>query len=321
VSEIVVSKSTVDEASIVWEKSPHSTIFTNPSVLAKMSHQVNWYVAKKGDELLCAWPVCIDEKHQIYTPPFSYYVGPFWSDIGWKIPSHRSLARRLEVYDAFMRKFEDDYGGFICSLPIGLHDVRPFDWWNYHDNDKPRVSIFPRYTAQVTELTHDYPLEVYYRELRRRELKKVERAARYTLGQNVSSETIFDLYASTMERQGQTIDGGVKKSIEILHNLVLDGYGYLTVVHDNETQNRVAYVALLLRASGVSNLVLNLTHEDYRGTGVSAYGIHNSIIMCIDLGDTVFDFNGANSPKRGDDKHSYGAKEKLYFDIDYHLKP
>lgn len=30
-----------------------------------------------------------------------------------------------------------------------------------------------------------------------------------------------------------------------------------------------------------------------------------------------FDFNGANSPLRGDDKHSYGASEKLYFQLDY----
>ena len=30
-----------------------------------------------------------------------------------------------------------------------------------------------------------------------------------------------------------------------------------------------------------------------------------------------FDFNGANSPLRGDDKHSYGAEEKLYFQLKY----
>ena len=29
------------------------------------------------------------------------------------------------------------------------------------------------------------------------------------------------------------------------------------------------------------------------------------------------DFNGANSPNRGDDKHSYGAGQELFFEINY----
>jgi hypothetical protein len=76
----------------------------------------------------------------------------------------------------------------------------------------------------------------------------------------------------------------------------------------------------VLRASSVSNLVLNLTSDEYRKSGISAYGVHASIQKAISLGDTVFDFNGANSPRRGDDKHSYGAEEKLYFDISYQCK-
>jgi hypothetical protein len=32
--------------------------------------------------------------------------------------------------------------------------------------------------------------------------------------------------------------------------------------------------------------------------------------------DTI-DFNGANSPRRADDKHSYGAGAELFFELSY----
>ena len=45
----------------------------------------------------------------------------------------------------------------------------------------------------------------------------------------------------------------------------------------------------------------------------------NAIQFSKKVGCKCFDFNGANSPKRSDDKHSYGAEEKLYFNISYNM--
>ena len=48
---------------------------------------------------------------------------------------------------------------------------------------------------------------------------------------------------------------------------------------------------------------------------MAALNILSSIMSAKNNGKKVFDFNGANSPDRGDDKHSYGAKYKLYFEV------
>ena len=64
------------------------------------------------------------------------------------------------------------------------------------------------------------------------------------------------------------------------------------------------------------HLVLNSCENNWRKKGIMAWGTNNLINDYIGK-FKYFDFNGANSPLRGDDKHSYGASEKLYFQLDY----
>ena len=49
--------------------------------------------------------------------------------------------------------------------------------------------------------------------------------------------------------------------------------------------------------------------------GCNAFLIHKTIMMSKNLGVKSFDFNGANSPQRADDKHSFGSSPDLFFDI------
>ncbi len=61
-SNIVVIEIVGSDANVIWENSPHGTVFTKPSVLEKLANQVRWFVARKGNEVLCCWPVCFDKK-------------------------------------------------------------------------------------------------------------------------------------------------------------------------------------------------------------------------------------------------------------------
>jgi hypothetical protein len=45
--------------------------------------------------------------------------------------------------------------------------------------------------------------------------------------------------------------------------------------------------------------------------------VFKAIETARDRGLKHFDFNGANSPARGDNKHSFDAEPVLYFDIEY----
>jgi len=62
--------------------------------------------------------------------------------------------------------------------------------------------------------------------------------------------------------------------------------------------------------------MLKLAEKNWKKKGIMAWGINNLLDSYVSKFKN-FDFNGANSPLRGDDKHSYGSKEKLYFHLNY----
>ena len=171
-NKVVIIEVSENESKLVWEESPHATAFTNPFVLNNLAHKVRWFIAKKGDETLCCWPVCLNEDNHTYLPNFSYYVGPFWTKIGWDVPNHRLLSRRLLVYESFMSKFEEEFGSFTCSLPIGLNDIRAFDWWNFENKTKKKFLVKPKYSAIINLGNLDYNQIISnYRYVRRYEIK------------------------------------------------------------------------------------------------------------------------------------------------------
>ncbi len=266
---------------------------------------------------MCAWPVCIDENNKWVLPGFSYYVGPIWSSSACNTPNHRTLSLRTAVYEGFIELFEKRFERVVASLPLGVDDVRVFDWWNYHSKDKNRIKIIPRYTAILENLAPDTIVEAGYRELRRREIRRSAKNEYYYIDSAADLDEIFHLYQQTFRRQGVDVAFDVKAEIHKLLILANQGFGSLTCIRTSSSEAGLVCIALTLSAKGVSNLVLNLVSDDFRDSGVSAFCTHQAIKKSIESGDTAFDFNGANSPLRGDDKHSYGARAALYFDIKY----
>ena len=306
------------EAKTFWEDSPHASVFTNPAVLSRLGSHVDWWVARKKGEPLCLWPVCRPDGATVGLPEFSYYVGPMWSQKGSKTPAHRWLAESTRVYEGLIHLFIERYGAMHAELPPGVTDVRVFDWWNYHEPKKPRFSIRARYTACIRGLQARNIDEIAadFRFVRRYEIRQ---AVKCGLPARTAEWTLLDLsflYSEVMGRQDLTVSDTTKREIAVLVDLVADGMGEVIAFRDSESGELTSMV-LLLQDKGVANMVLNLTANRWRGSGIAAWTVYHAIQAAQARGADVFDFNGANSPDRGDDKHSYGAAPELFFEVRY----
>jgi lipid II:glycine glycyltransferase (peptidoglycan interpeptide bridge formation enzyme) len=262
--------------------------------------------------------VCLTDDNQIGLPDLTYYVGPLWSHEVYPMPAHRWLSRITNVYDGFIETFLEKYGGIQACLPKALHDVRPFDWWNYHQPHKPRFEIKPRYTACIQNLDkkNEKSIIADFRQLRRRELRTIEKSGTPLRTHITSVDDILNLYKSVMEKQDVEIEAKRQREIVALTELVNQGFGEIIGFQDPKSSTTIA-ACLLLYAKREANMVLNLVNSEWLSSGLPAWMITESIKTAKSKGMTIFDFNGANSPNRGDDKHSYGGVPVVYFTIEY----
>lgn len=308
----------INDVVAFWNNSPYATVFTHPEVLQCLSDKVEWWMAWEGEEPVCFWPICMPDGKNVGIPGFTYYVGPMWSQSIHCIPNHRWLAMSSRVYEGFIELFLTRYGAINACFPLGLLDVRVFDWWNYHEANKPRFQIRPRYTACINNLQDKQEDEIIadFRELRRRELRRIRKIGPPMQTTNWTVKDILNLYNEVMARQNIVVSEKIHKQIISLVDLVNRGFGEVVAFYDDKCKQVVAAL-LLLYGKGVANMVLNLVSDSWRTKGLSAWAILNSIMIAQKRGISCFDFNGANSPNRGDDKHSYGATPVLYFEIKY----
>lgn len=320
--DLFISELKIEEVEKLWADSPHSSVFTNPYVLQRLSPCTKWFAVCSLDRVLCTWPICLNDKGFVFKPLFTYYVGPIWQNrVYSQIAVHRSLSSPLVIYEKFLTFFEENFQNLSSSFPPEITDLRPIDWWNFHNSEKNRIQIFPRYTA-IIDLCPTLDPQSMYRQVRRSEIRTFEKKYKsdFFCEMDISDfDEVIELYKQNVPCYKENIPNDVCRSIRELCLLVKDGFGFFSVFRFKEDKI-LAQFSLVLRGKKRSNLVINLTNHQFKSTGLTAFATNKVINEAKELGDTMFDFNGANSPRRGDDKHSYGAKPLLYFDIEYTKK-
>jgi hypothetical protein len=313
-SKYDIRKITPDEAEIIWNESPQSTIFTHPEGLKEVANKVHWWLVSKGEENQCVWPITVDENLKSVIPPFSYWQGPMWTKLGINFPNHRALSKTKPIYELFIDTFIIEYQGFKASLHPSLQDVRVFDWWNYNSPNQPRFSIKPRYTAVIQNLSLTMEtLQSNFRTDRRQALKKYEKVENnFYFDSHCTEEEFITLYKDKLKIE-KTVT--TKDLISVL-NVVKKGHGW---VQSARLKKNAMLCGLLIVFHNArrANLVINLALPEFKNQGLIPGSILNLINTAKAKGLKYFDFNGANSPARGDDKHSYDAEPVLYFDIEY----
>lgn len=307
-----------DEIDKCWSSNQLNSIFTKRDFLEKISFSVDWYSVIKGNETVCIWPICLDEKSKVYLPDFTYYVGPVWSDKIFKLPNHRKLSFQTSVYEAFLKIFDSKYKHINASLPIYIKDLRVFDWWNYHDKSKDRIKIYPKYTNIISNL-QNINITEGYRQTRRNILRNLENKKNFIFESCTDKNMVIDFYNQVMSRSNILTDNTIKKKVSMIVDYALEFNGSILQIRDS-IKNKVSYISICLSENKTTNLIFSLVSNDYRKQDVAVLGIHKTINFWKEKGIESFDFNGSNSPNRGDDKDSYGGDTQLFFELSYKIK-
>ncbi|WP_376692003.1 GNAT family N-acetyltransferase [Wenzhouxiangella sp. EGI_FJ10409] len=307
---------TDSQAAAFWTDSPQATGFTHPDMLAQCADRVDWWGAWRSEDLVAVWPVCATESEMARPPIFLYYVGPMFSGEIHDFKYHRYQAIRQQALEVLIPQVLSHYGALRFSMPPGETDMRAFDWWNHDHADSGRFQLHVRQTARIQDLQR--PIEQLRQDMarnRKRDLRLKPTRLRGPTS-DWSPDEIVALHNEPMLRQDQRIPS---ERIDTLQRVIAaadNGRGAVLAWRDEE-DGSLASVIVLIYGPREANDVLCVASERWRDRGLAAWTTWKGIQRARADGKETFDFNGANSPTRAADKHSYNARAEIYFNITY----
>lgn len=296
----------------LWRAAKHASVFTNPLVLEALSHDVHWWLATESGRPACLWPICVDPRGEVFTPEFSYYVGPV--DL---MPEAASPRRRLlhtfSIHQRMLQVLTGNYHHLKWSTFPGRIDLRSMLWSESNGRD---LTLKLRYTAVINRLqsASDENLLRGFGSERRNLVRQAQRSNTVQRC-GVSLARIQELYCRTMALNGAE-DLALRRlgEIEALYQIVLAGHGMFVACRYSDDEN-ARFAALILIGKARAYEVLIASDQLWRERRLNPFSRLQAFVAARQAGCNEYDFNGANSLPRALDKHSYGSEPQLYFDI------
>jgi hypothetical protein len=304
-----------ERADEFWKASARACAFTKPSLLACCADKVDWWGTWRSEDLVATWPICRDQNDTSpRSPTFLYYVGPMFSGEIQLFKYHRYQAIRQQALEAMLSELAPCYPGLRFAMPPGETDIRAFEWWAHEHPDRASISFKPRHTARIHNL--DRSLEEIrgdFARNRKRDLRMPTPVQPVRID-DWKMQELIDLHNEPIHRQGMEVSKRRITALERVVESALKGNGDLLAWRDPDDGHLASFI-LLLYGREEANDVLCVASEAWRSRGLAAWTTWQGIKQARSAGKTIFDFNGANSPRRAADKHSFNAIAELYFNI------
>jgi hypothetical protein len=278
--------------------------------------EVEWWGAERPGRILAAWPLVRPHSDgEIKPPSFCYYIGPmFIRELRNNPYSSHNWNAYTECLRLMMEAIIDAHPRFAFSCPLGMTDLRALSWWNFDHSCEGGFQITPRYTARIdlTRLRDETSLLRSMSRSRRRVIAKWSKAQPLECD-DVDNDRLLQLHDQTLRRTGGIITDDRHTALRRMADLARSGAGVIIGFKPSNEQSVEAAVILLDGPLEV-NAVFTTVSEAHCKSGLPTWILWRAIRRAQTSGMQWFDMNGANSPKRECNTHSFGAGTELSFD-------
>lgn len=304
------------------KKSPQNNIFVTHNYLNTLKKAPTYLVCKKSNEIVAGMMYCVsDDGKKIFSPDFIIYSGIF---------IHENFSKKLntvfEITDALCDYISNKYKKISITMHPSIEDIRPFLWFNYHNNDGEKYHIHTRYTLYIPlDNDIDFVNGNYYYDnlnsLRRRNIKqsiKNNYMVKEIHNYNYFINNFRNFYKNTFLRQNINIDEQEINFLEkfIQYNFNDEKFSFYGLFDGEEILN----IAIISHYNNVSKYLYSCSsNTGYKKNSISL--LIWEILKDSKLkGSKVFDFEGINSPNRSYFKMSFGGYIKNYYKIELNNK-
>lgn len=317
-----------DIAKSAWHKAVNVSLFCYPTLLDKLGYNVRYFGGYKNKKLLVVWPLVQTQDGFIKPPAFSYYFGPYWVESEYSDVPYKMYRNNLEVFNVLIPLVEKNSKSVSFSLVPEFLDLRPLLWWNYHNPEANKFHLSLRYTAryQFKEKINSESLALTFRaDDKRKKFRRIlkDNIFETSWGRSESIEFYTNFYDQTLKRSGAIPSNEEKQHLAKLIELAgkeIDNSVVIKLIEIFENgKMQVEGFQLLLIGKDQVYALAQCVSDRARKLNGNVYLTFKSLMYANEQRYT-FDFNGANSPFRADDKHAFGAKLATYFDLELEYK-
>jgi hypothetical protein len=129
--------------------SPQGTHYCSDEIITALGCVADYWLVMRNGYAVAGLPVITNNDVSSGLPVHAYYVGLMFHPEAWNCKANRRTENILAISEAVMTELSQHYSAIQLCLHPDITDVRGFDWFNYHTPELGRVTISPRYSAQV----------------------------------------------------------------------------------------------------------------------------------------------------------------------------
>lgn len=320
----LVKELSTEVASLYWHKSESASLFSFPELLKSLGLKSRFFGGYKNDDLLIVWPLIETNTGYNLPPAFSYYFGPYWINNQLFDKPYKRFRNNLEVLNCLIEKINLIAPKIKFSLSPEFLDLRPFQWWNFHKPQNGQFKINLRYTAKYIfykNINEENIINSFRLDDKRKKIKQIEKQKQLSVFFGVSQSVDFylEMYKNTILRSGGKIE---LKELEFLGKIIeisskklnTSVTSHLIELNGKDFDSPLGFQIILI-GKDQSYAVAQSTNEEGRKLNGNVFLNYKSLCYANSQKVLSFDFNGANSPNRADDKHAFGASEASYYEL------
>lgn len=312
-----MSKFSIEECNnlAIWnkfvEESPQGTIYSNSIFITSIYPNSKFFLVKNSENLVGGVSLLIGSDNKlIYNPHYiQYYNSILFSDNS-HLKNYKKIKQEFQITEMIINKVVCDYDDFYCVNTPYFNDIRPFQWFNYHNKESGVFNNEVSYSPFLNLRNIDFDVLIKnVRYDRRRDF--TSKKFNLVIKSSKNIDILSHLHNLTFQRQNIVRNSMEIEAFEKIVKSSLDNdFGELLIC---EFDGIPIAASLFLFDKKRAYYQFGAQHPDYRNIPGSTRVLLQSFLNSIKRGNYEVDLIGANSPYRSDYKISFNCELKHYY--------
>tara|TARA_B100001564_G_C20666851_1_gene684243 strand:- start:1245 stop:2216 length:972 start_codon:yes stop_codon:yes gene_type:complete len=303
----------------IIDSSPQGTIFSKSYFLKffKINHQI-WNV-KQGTQTKAV--ICLitsKDNKKVILNDHAIYGGVIFNIDSTRIETKRR-SEEFKILEFIIENLTKKFKKIDIQLSPELHDIRPFQWFNYHKKKLKKFEIETKFTSYIKISNKDFKnflksnLYNQMETVRRYDYRSaLKEGAKLVTSNDIS---VFIKYYSYMFRKEKSVSSEYLKKIgNSISNLMKINKGQMFHVEDKD--GNILYTLFYIWDEKKAYYFLGAGNPKMSSPWQGVFG-HCEIFKYLNkkYAINLIDLEGVNSPLRGWFKLSLGGKLVSYFRV------